>query len=61
MSNEEILRKMREDMEMRGFSHYTKEQHETKAKENHEATQTVELCMAAVAGVHPRLHCDDSG
>ena len=33
MSNEEILSKMRKDMEMRGFSHYTKEQYEIKVKD----------------------------
>ena len=32
MSNEEIISKMREDMDMRGFSHYTKEQYERKTK-----------------------------
>ena len=32
MSNEEIISKMREDMKMRGFSHYTKEQYEIKTK-----------------------------
>lgn len=33
MSNEEFLSKMKEDMEMRGFSHYTKDQYERKAKD----------------------------
>ncbi len=33
MSNEEILIKLKEDMEMRLFSHYTKESYYRKAKE----------------------------
>ena len=33
MSNEEFLSKMKEDMEMRGFSHYTKDQYERKSKD----------------------------
>ena len=33
MSNQELLEKLKEDMEMRGFSHYTKVSHCRKAKE----------------------------
>ena len=33
MSKEEVLEKLKEDMEMRGFSHYTKEAYYRKAKE----------------------------
>ena len=33
MSNEEILTKLKEDMEMRSFSHYTKDSYYRKAKE----------------------------
>ena len=33
MTNQELLQKMKEDMEMRGFSHWTKESYELKAKD----------------------------
>lgn len=33
MTNQELLEKLKEDMEMRGFSHYTKESYYNKAKE----------------------------
>ena len=33
MNNQELLHKMKEDMEMRGFSHWTKESYELKAKD----------------------------
>lgn len=33
MNNQELLQKMKEDMEMRGFSHWTKESYELKAKD----------------------------
>ena len=33
MNNQELLQKMKEDMEMRGFSHWTKASYEGKAKE----------------------------
>ena len=33
MSNEEIIKKMKEDMEMRGFSHHTKDSYLRKTKD----------------------------
>ena len=33
MTNQEVLEKLKEDMEMRGFSHYTKDAYYRKAKE----------------------------
>ena len=33
MSNQELLEKLKKDMEMRGFSHYTKDSYYRKAKE----------------------------
>lgn len=33
MTNQELLEKLKEDMEMRGFSHYTKESYYNKSKE----------------------------
>lgn len=33
MTNQELLQKMKEDMEMRGFSYWTKQSYELKAKE----------------------------
>ena len=33
MSNQELLEKLKEDMEMRGFSHYTKDSYYRKAKD----------------------------
>ena len=33
MTNKELLEKLKEDMEMRGFSHYTKDSYYRKAKE----------------------------
>ena len=33
MSNEEIIKKMKEDMEMRGFSHHTKDSYLSKTKD----------------------------
>ena len=33
MNNQELLQKMKKDMEMRGFSHWTKESYELKAKD----------------------------
>ena len=33
MTNQELLQKMKEDMEMRGFSYWTKESYELKAKD----------------------------
>ncbi len=33
MTNKKLLEKLKEDMEMRGFSHYTKESYYRKAKE----------------------------
>ena len=33
MTNQELLQKMKEDKEMRGFSHWTKESYELKAKD----------------------------
>lgn len=33
MNNQELLQKMKEDMEMRGLSHYTIESYELKAKD----------------------------
>ena len=33
MNNQELMQKMKEDMEMRGFSPHTKDSYERKAKE----------------------------
>ena len=33
MNNQELLQKMKEDMDMRGFSYWTKESYELKAKD----------------------------
>ena len=33
MTNKKLLEKLKEDMEMRGFSHYTKDSYYRKAKE----------------------------
>ena len=33
MNNQELLQKMKEDMEMRGFSHWTKESYKLKDKD----------------------------
>lgn len=33
MSNQELLEKLKEDMEMRGFSHYTKDSYYRKTKD----------------------------
>ena len=33
MTNKKLLEKLQEDMEMRGFSHYTKDSYYRKAKE----------------------------
>ncbi len=33
MNNQELIQKMKEDMEMRGFSPHTKDSYERKAKE----------------------------
>ena len=33
MNKQELLQKMKEDIEMRGFSHWTKESYKLKAKE----------------------------
>ena len=33
MDNQELMQKMKEDMEMRGFSSHTKDSYERKAKE----------------------------
>ena len=33
MTNKQLIEKLKEDMEMRGFSHYTKDSYLRKAKE----------------------------
>ena len=33
MTNQKLLQKMKEDMELRGFSHWTKSSYEGKAKD----------------------------
>lgn len=55
MANKKLLEKLKEDMEMRGFSHYTKDSYYRKAKE---ITEYFAKLMKQVDSLHFFKHIE---